>query len=173
MHKIYLLVSICLLSLGATHPTMAGNTSGKELAVYCNPQNEADGDALAKALLTNTLASAEQHNIGASKWIACETYMDGFIRGYNMAFQMGMGFTEYHLKQDHQIAVDDAEMRRKAAQELGLWYLCLPNPHSSALEAHVVSDYLTKHPQAFTELSEDAVKEAFAAAFTKPDGGCR
>lgn len=173
MCKANLLLSMFLLALGVTYPAMASNTTGRELATFCNPQNEADGAALAKALLTNTSASAGQHTTGAAKWIACETYMDGFIRGYNMAFQMGMSFTEYHLKQDRQIAADDTEMRAKAKQELGLWYLCLPNPNSSAIDAHLVSEYLAINPKAMDKLSEEVVKAAFSATFTNPDGTCK
>jgi hypothetical protein len=132
MGKACALLSICLLILGFNHSAHASNGTARELASICNPQNEADGDSLAKAMLANKLDSAAaKYSAGGGAWLQCEAYMDGFIRGYNMAFQVGMGFTEYHLKQDHQIEVNDAEMRSIASKELGLWYLCLPNPHST------------------------------------------
>lgn len=174
MWKACLLLSLSVMMFCFSQVTSASNTTARELAADCNPQNEADAKALAQAVLTiNPTPGFEQFTSGAQKWLRCEAYMDGFIRGYNTAFQIGMGFTEYYLKSHTHVDVDDAQIRRAASHQLGRWYLCLPDLHSSALEAHVVSDYLSKNPQALSELSEKAVKEAFRTAFTKTDGSCK
>ena len=172
MAKAVSLLLLGLLGAAFGQSAIASNSTAKELAQICNPQTEADSKAFVEAVINKKTAADEKTSAGANAWLQCEAYMDGFIRGYNMAFQVGMGFTEYHLKQDHGVDVSDSELRTTAAKELGLWFLCLPDPHSADLEAHVVSEYLHAHPDA-GPLSENAVKAAFDAAFTNPDGSCK